>query len=62
MTPLPKRKTSRGRSRRRRSHLALRKVNIVECPSCHEMRMPHRVCPSCGNYRGVSVIDVETEN
>ncbi len=58
MTPLPKRKTSHGRTRRRRSHDALRAMRLVECPTCHEMRLPHRVCPNCGTYRGMSVLEM----
>lgn len=61
MTPLPKRRQSRGRTRRRRAHDALSRIKLVECPSCRSMRLPHQVCPSCGSYRGVSVIDVESE-
>ena len=58
MTPLPKRKHSHGRTRRRRSHDALTPTKLVECPSCHVRRLPHRVCPSCGNYRGEAVVKV----
>ena len=57
---LPKRKQSKGRTRRRRSHHALRAVHLVECPSCHQMRLPHRACPNCGKYRGRSAVDVES--
>ena len=59
MTPLPKRKLSKGRSRRRRSHDALTPAKLVECSSCHEVRLPHHVCPNCGHYRGMDVIEVE---
>jgi large subunit ribosomal protein L32 len=59
MTPLPKRKHSRGRTRRRRSHDALTAVKLVECPSCHAMRLSHTVCPSCGHYRGVRVLEIK---
>ena len=59
MTPLPKRKISRARGRRRRSHQALSRTRLVECTSCHNMRLPHTVCPSCGTYRGESVVSVE---
>ena len=58
MTPLPKRKQSRGRTRRRRSHDALTRTHLVECPSCHSPRLPHRVCLSCGSYRGETVLDL----
>jgi large subunit ribosomal protein L32 len=59
MTPLPKRKISYGRTRRRRAHHHLHRPNLVECDSCHAMRRPHQVCPSCGSYRGETVINVE---
>lgn len=62
MTPLPKRKLSKGRTRRRRNHHALTAVRLVECPSCHEMRPLHRVCPSCGNYRSMTAIRVKSES
>jgi large subunit ribosomal protein L32 len=62
MTPLPKRKLSKGRTHRRRNHHALIGVRLVECPSCHEMRLMHRVCPSCGNYRGMAAIHVESKS
>ncbi|MDH4140206.1 MAG: 50S ribosomal protein L32, partial [Coriobacteriia bacterium] len=29
------------------------------CPQCHEVKLPHRVCPSCGYYDGKEVIDTE---
>ena len=62
MTPLPKRRQSRGRTRRRRSHDALTRVKLVECSSCHAMRMPHRACPACGHYRGMTVVQVESQS
>ena len=37
MPPLPKRKLSKGRRDRRRSHLALKAQNLTECPNCHHM-------------------------
>lgn len=61
MPPLPKRKLSKGRRDRRRSHLALTPQNLTECPNCHQMHIPHRVCPNCGHYKGVEVVSVEQE-
>ncbi len=58
MTPLPKRKQSKGKTHRRRSHDALVAANLVECPNCHAKRLPHTVCPNCGNYRGEEFIEV----
>lgn len=62
MGALPKRKISKGRRDRRRSHLALTAVKLISCPQCHELRLPHRVCPSCGNYKGVEVIQVKSKS
>jgi len=59
VTPLPKRKLSKGARNRRRSHLALKVGSLSVCPSCKSAMRPHQVCPECGKYRGVEVIDVE---
>ena len=59
MGALPKRKVSKGRRDRRRSHHALKRPQLVTCPQCHEPMLPHHVCPSCGTYQGVKVIEVK---
>ncbi len=57
---VPKRKTSKARrDKRRASNIKMSAPQLVECPSCHEMKMPHRVCPHCGKYKGEEVISVE---
>lgn len=61
MPPQPKRKHSSGRRDRRRAHDALESHNLVACPNCGEMRLPHRVCPSCGHYKGREIIEIEKE-
>ncbi len=61
MVPLPKRKLSKGRRDRRRSHDALTPMNLVQCSNCGEMRPQHTVCPNCGFYQGREVIEVKKE-
>ncbi len=61
MGALPKKKVSKGRRDRRRSHYAVKPPQLIFCPSCHKPTLPHRVCPHCGNYRGVKVLEVEEE-
>jgi large subunit ribosomal protein L32 len=59
MPPLPKQKQSRTRRDKRRTHDSLSPSNLVQCSNCGEMRLPHRVCPACGHYKGREVIEVE---
>jgi len=61
MTPQPKRKHSSGRRDRRRSHDALANPNLVVCSNCGEMRLPHRICPNCGHFKGREIIEIEKE-
>jgi large subunit ribosomal protein L32 len=59
MTPLPKRKHSKGRRDRRRAHDALKPQLLMSCPNCGEKTLPHHMCPNCGHYAGREVIEVE---
>ncbi len=55
---VPKRKTSKSRMRmRKRSHKVILSAS-KPCPNCGERHLPHRVCPSCGYYRGRQVVSV----
>ena len=29
------------------------------CPRCGDLKQPHRVCPTCGYYKGEQRIEVE---
>lgn len=55
---LPKHKHSHARRNKRRSHLAMRVINLTRCPQCGQPVRPHRVCASCGTYRGRQVVTV----
>jgi large subunit ribosomal protein L32 len=57
----PKRRTSKSKRNMRRSHDALTPPTLSECPQCHEVKMPHLVCPSCGYYKGKEVIEIKEE-
>jgi len=58
---VPKQRLSRTRRDKRRAHDFLTPPNVVDCPHCHEPRLPHRVCPSCGMDKGRQVLKVEEE-
>ncbi|HXG38449.1 MAG TPA: 50S ribosomal protein L32 [Bacteroidota bacterium] len=53
--PNPKRRHSKSRSRKRRTHYKATAPSLVECPQCHEQKLPHRACPNCGYYKGRSM-------
>ena len=57
--PNPKRRHSRARRDRRRTHDSLDVMSASTCPNCGVHKMPHRVCPSCGFYRGKATIRVQ---
>ena len=59
--PVPKRRQSKTRGRKRRTHDSLTLPTLVECKHCHKKILPHRVCPECGFYKGKSVIPVVEE-
>ena len=61
MGPLPKRKISKGRRNRRRAHDAIGIPKLVTCGNCNSKMIPHRVCPTCGQYRGREVIVIDEE-
>ena len=54
----PKRRHSQARRDNRRSQQRLRGPMLSTCPQCGKLRLPHRVCPSCGYYQGRQVIAV----
>ncbi|MFH0810232.1 MAG: 50S ribosomal protein L32 [Pseudomonadota bacterium] len=56
---LPKRKISKARRDKRRSHLRLVLPGLSTCPQCNEMKLPHRACPNCGVYKGRKAIETE---
>ena len=59
--PNPKRRHSKTRTAKRRTHDALKPIGMSECPQCHELRLPHTVCKNCGYYRGRQVRAVDEE-
>jgi large subunit ribosomal protein L32 len=59
---VPKRRNPRARrNARRANHDKVSPPNIVECPNCGELMIPHRMCPSCGHYNGREVLEMVEE-
>ncbi|MEW5924700.1 MAG: 50S ribosomal protein L32 [Candidatus Zixiibacteriota bacterium] len=55
--PLPKRRHSRTRGRKRRTGWKLTAPNVVDCSNCHQPKLPHHICPHCGFYKGDQVVE-----
>lgn len=58
--PVPAKRRPSSETRRRRSHHALKKLNLVVCPKCKTSIKPHMVCKNCGYYKGVEIIKKKT--
>ena len=47
-----KNKKSKARTRSRRSQWSkIESLPLVDCPQCHELKVPHRICAACGFYK-----------
>lgn len=53
---LPKRKHSKSRRDKSRTHWKLRLASLTKCPQCAQPVLPHHVCSRCGYYRGRQVV------
>jgi large subunit ribosomal protein L32 len=56
---VPKRRQSNTRSRKRRSHHALKPKQLSYCPKCSTAVPQHVVCPNCGYYMGRVIVESE---
>tara|TARA_B100000941_G_scaffold53781_1_gene34739 strand:- start:532 stop:711 length:180 start_codon:yes stop_codon:yes gene_type:complete len=54
---VPKRKTTKARSGKRRSHIRFTTKNIVEDKKSGEYRLPHHIDLKNGTYKGRQVLD-----
>ena len=52
---------TRSHTGNRRSHHALKAMNLSKCSHCGEGHRPHHMCLSCGYYNGRLVIDLVAE-
>ena len=54
---VPKRKTSKSRAGKRRSHMSHNTKNIIEDKKSGEYRLSHHIDPKTGFYKGRQVLD-----
>ncbi len=56
----PKRKISKQRTRKRRTHYKAEAPNVINCANCGSPTLYHRVCPECGHYKGQLAIEKDS--
>lgn len=61
MGPLPKRKVSKSRRNKRRTHDSLNLPPVVWDADAGEYRLSHHVCKKTGMYKGKQVIAAKDE-
>ena len=54
---VPKRKTSRSKRGKRRSHMALKRPTYIEDADSGELRRPHHIDMKTGMYRGRKILE-----
>ncbi len=58
---VPKRRVSKARRDKRRTHDNASVVTVSVCPQCKKPVIPHRACKSCGYYDGSKVLTTREE-
>ena len=61
MGALPKHKISRHQRGNRRRHQRVEVPTLITCSNCGNLMRAHRVCKTCGQYRGRQVIEMEQD-
>lgn len=54
---VPKRRSSKSKIGRRRSHMHRTPMKLQPCPQCQTAKPSHVVCPNCGFYQGRTVVE-----
>lgn len=57
----PKRRHSKTRGKLRRTHYKMTVPNASACAQCGGPRVPHRICATCGTYKGKEIIAQKSE-
>ncbi len=54
--PHPKRRQSKSRRDKRRTHYKAVIVAHTNCPECGALKLPHSACSECGYYNGRKIL------
>ncbi|MCY4400036.1 MAG: 50S ribosomal protein L32 [Gemmatimonadetes bacterium] len=58
---VPKKRVSKQRQRKRRTHYKASKPTVATCSRTGDPTLRHRVCPTSGIYRGKQIYEVEEQ-
>jgi len=58
---VPKKKTSKTRTKTRRAHISMKAKNLSLCSHCKTQILSHQACPKCGYYKGAEVMKIKTK-
>ena len=58
---VPKKRVSKQRQRKRRTHHKAQEATLATCSKTGDPKLRHRVCPTSGMYRGKLIYEVEEE-
>jgi large subunit ribosomal protein L32 len=58
---LPKKRHSKARGRRRRTHWKIKSLNLILCPQCKQPKLSHQVCRVCGYYDGRQAVEIKVK-
>jgi len=61
MGALPKRKISKARRDRRRTHDSLRKTQLFQCADADDMMIPHRLRRAANTKQGRKMLGLDEE-
>ena len=59
--PHPKHRTTRSKGGKRRSHDALKQIQLAKCSKCGRAVKQHTSCPECGHYAGRRVVKIAAD-
>jgi len=62
MSQEPKKRHSRARQGKRRASISLTVTKANVCPNCSAPQIAHRVCDSCGFYKGKQVVKIKQQS
>ncbi|PIP86831.1 50S ribosomal protein L32 [Candidatus Campbellbacteria bacterium CG22_combo_CG10-13_8_21_14_all_36_13] len=51
---------TKGHTRNRRAHHSLEEPRLSTCANCGKPHLRHKMCDTCGKYKGRQVVDMDT--